>query len=112
MADILTFEERRAALKGRRLHGWAITNNVLTSWVHAAKAFNLTLKIATPKELAPDSKLKDWIKKSGAEIEVLHDPEKAVKGARCGLTDTWVSMGDRDAEHRHQLLKPFKSTPR
>jgi ornithine carbamoyltransferase len=28
--------------------------------------------------------------------------------ADCIVTDTWVSMGDKDGEHRHNLLKPYQ----
>ena len=31
-----------------------------------------------------------------------------MRGADCVVTDTWVSMGDKDGEHRHNLLKPYQ----
>jgi ornithine carbamoyltransferase len=31
-----------------------------------------------------------------------------VRGADCVVTDTWVSMGDKDGEHRHNLLMPYQ----
>src|SRR5258708_31484150 len=37
-----------------------------------------------------------------------NDPDAAVRGADCVVTDTWVSMGDKDGEHRHNLLKPYQ----
>ena len=37
-----------------------------------------------------------------------NDPEAAVRGADCVVTDTWVSMGDKDGEHRHNVLKPYQ----
>ena len=36
------------------------------------------------------------------------DPETAVKDADCVVTDTWVSMGDRDGKHRHNVLKRYQ----
>ncbi|MEX0841287.1 MAG: ornithine carbamoyltransferase, partial [Xanthobacteraceae bacterium] len=46
---------------------------------------------------------------SGAPIRLGHDPEEAVAGADCVVTDTWVSMGDRDADgHRHNLLRRYQ----
>ena len=31
-----------------------------------------------------------------------------MRGADCVVTDTWVSMGDKDGEHRHNMLKPYQ----
>ena len=40
-----------------------------------------------------------------------NDPEVAVKGAHCVVTDTWVSMGDTEGT-RHNLLKPYQVNAR
>jgi ornithine carbamoyltransferase len=50
----------------------------------------------------------DWVKASGAAIEISDDPEAAVKDADCVFTDTWVSMGDRDGKLRHNVLKRYQ----
>ena len=83
-------------------------NNVLASWMHAADRFAFELRVATPPELKPKKWLLDWVKSSGAAIQVGTDPEKAVKGADCVITDTWVSMGDKEANRRHNLLKRYQ----
>ena len=31
-----------------------------------------------------------------------------MRGADCIVTDTWVSMGDKDGENRHNLLRPYQ----
>ena len=41
-------------------------------------------------------------------MEVTRDPFEAVKGADCVVTDCWVSMGDLDETHRHNLLAPYQ----
>jgi ornithine carbamoyltransferase len=56
--------------------------------------------------------MRDWIKASGASIVLGNDPEEAVHGADCVVTDTWFSMGDKDGEHRHNLLKPYQVNAR
>ena len=38
----------------------------------------------------------------------MNDPDEAVKDADCVVTDTWVSMGDRDEGRRHNLLKRYQ----
>ncbi|MDR6303856.1 ornithine carbamoyltransferase [Nitrobacter vulgaris] len=108
MADVMTFEEHRGPIKGRTVAWTGDDNNVLASWAHAAERFSFNLNIATPPELAPNKLLKDWIRSSGAPIRLVTDPEAAVRGADCIVTDTWVSMGDKDGEHRHNLLKPYQ----
>ena len=44
--------------------------------------------------------------------EQQEDPEAAVKDADCVVTDTWVSMGDRDAKTRHNVLKRYQVNAR
>jgi ornithine carbamoyltransferase len=112
LADVMTFEEHRGPIRGKRVAWTGDANNVLASWMHAAERFDFQLRVATPPELAPKKYLLDWIKSSGADIQVGHDPEKAVKGADCIVTDTWVSMGDDDRRQRHNLLKPFQVNAR
>ena len=112
MADVMTFEEHRGPIKGKTVAWTGDANNVLASWMHAAQRFDFALKVATPAELAPKKWLTDWIKSSDADIRVGDDPELAVKGAHCVVTDTWVSMGDKDGARRHNLLKPYQVNAR
>lgn len=108
LADVMTFEEHRGLIRGKTVAWSGATNNVLVSWMHAAERFEFHLRVATPAELAPKKSLLDWIERSGASIRVGRDPEEAVKGADCVVTDTWVSMGDRNGQRRHNLLKPYQ----
>ncbi|WP_458758366.1 ornithine carbamoyltransferase [Afipia sp. TerB] len=108
MADVMTFEEHRGSIKGRTAAWVGDDNNVLASWAHAAERFGFNLRIATPPELAPNKMLKDWIKTSHAPVSIGTDPQEAVKGVDCVITDTWVSMGDKEGEHRHNLLRPYQ----
>jgi ornithine carbamoyltransferase len=108
MADVMTFEEHLGPIRGRTVAWSGDANNVLTSWMHAAERFEFHLRVAAPPELAPKKPLLDWVKSSGAAIRVGSDPEEAVKGADCVVTDTWVSMGDRNGSRRHNLLKRYQ----
>jgi ornithine carbamoyltransferase len=112
MADVMTFEEHRGPIGGRIVAWTGDANNVLTSWLHAAERFAFRMRVATPLELAPKKPLVEWIKSSGATIVLGTDPEEAVKGADCVVTDTWVSMGDRNGARRHNLLKPYQVNER
>lgn len=80
MADVMTFEERKGSIKGRRIAWTGDTNNVLTSWIHAAGRLDFELAIATPEELAPPSALLDWARDHGAKLTLTSRPEAAVEG--------------------------------
>jgi ornithine carbamoyltransferase len=112
MADVMTFEEHRGPIHGRTVAWTGDDNNVLASWMHAASRFDFKLRVATPPELAPKKPVLDWIKASRATIALTHDAEEAVAGADCVVTDTWVSMGDKESERRHNLLKPYQVNAR
>jgi len=112
MADLMTFEEHRGPIKGRTVAWSGDDNNVLASWAHAAERFKFNLRVATPPQLAPNKAMKEWIKATAAPIVLGNDPEAAVRGADCVVTDTWVSMGDKDGENRHNLLKPYQVNAR
>ena len=108
LADVMTYEEHRGSIKGRKIAWTGDANNVLASLAHAAERFEFELQVATPTELKPKKWLMDWIKSSGAAIKWTDDPEVAVKDADCVFTDTWVSMGDRDGKLRHNVLKRYQ----
>ena len=113
MADVMTYEEHRGSIKGRTVAWTGDANNVLASWVHAAHQFEFAMKIATPSELKPKKWLTDFIKLSGAEVALTKDPDQAVADADCVVTDTWLSMGDRDsASRRHNMLKRYQVNSR
>ncbi len=112
LADVMTFEEHRGPIRGHTVAWSGDATNVLTSWMHAAERFEFRLRVATPPELAPKKPLIDWIKASGAAIDLGSDPDEAVKGADCVVTDTWVSMGDRNGSRRHNLLKRYQVNAR
>lgn len=112
MADLLTVQEHRGPIKGKKIAYSGDANNVLASWVHAAMRFDFDLSIATPRELAPDAKLLQAAKADGARVHVTTDPFEAVDNADVVITDCWVSMGDEDQGRRHNLLLPYQVNER
>ena len=108
MADVMTYEEHNGPIQGRSVAWLGDSNNVLTSWVHAAARFDFQLKIASPEELYPTAELIAWARNEGARVTVTRSPQDATEGADCVVTDCWVSMGDEDAGRRHNLLLPYQ----
>lgn len=108
MADIMTFEEHRGDIAGKRIAWCGDGNNMSRSWVEAAARFNFELRLACPTELAPPQDTIDWARSEGATIVSTTDPNEAVDGVDCVVTDTWVSMGDSDVDRRRNLLEPYR----
>jgi ornithine carbamoyltransferase len=107
---VLTFEEHRGPIAGQVVAWCGDGNNVARSWIEAAVRFGFTLRLATPDGLAPPRELIDWARAQDGRIELTDDPQKAVAGARCVVTDTWVSMADDPNTARHNMLAPYRVT--
>ncbi len=110
MADILTFEEHRGPIEGQVVAWCGDGNNVARSWIEAAARFGFALRLATPASLAPPAELIAWARANGGSVEQFAAAEEAVEGARCVVTDTWVSMSDDPNSPRHNLLAPYRVT--
>ena len=108
MADILTYEEHRGSIAGRKIAWSGDYNNVLSSWIDASVRFGFDLEIACPEELQPSASRIARARAAGARIVVSDDPERAVSEASAVISDCWVSMGDEDAGRRHNLLAPYQ----
>ena len=108
MADVLTFEERRGPIAGRKIAWCGDANNVLASWVQAAQRFGFALHIATPRAIGLPPTVLEWSRSSQADIVLTDDPQAAVAGADCVVTDCWLSMGDEEKASRSKLLKPYQ----
>ncbi|MEO1329163.1 MAG: ornithine carbamoyltransferase [Pseudomonadota bacterium] len=110
VADILTYEESRGPIKGAKIAWTGDGNNVAATFVQAAAAFEFQLTIACPETLEPDAEILKAARAAGASIEIERDAAKAVEGADCVVTDTWLSMNDPDEvrQARHNQLRPYQ----
>jgi len=108
MADIMTIEEHRGPIAGKTVVWSGDGNNVATSWIQAAVRLGFALRLACPKELSPPEELLAWARAEGGNVSLSDDARTAAEGADCIVTDTWVSMGDKDSTSRHNMLAPFQ----
>ncbi|MEJ1991703.1 MAG: ornithine carbamoyltransferase [Maritimibacter sp.] len=110
MADILTFEEHRGPIAGKKVVWTGDGNNVAASFIHAAGQFGFDLTFAGPELLDPEMVFVEEARAKGAKIEIERDAQKAVDGADLVVADTWVSMhdGDETRKQRHNLLQPYQ----
>ena len=110
MADLQTLEEHGLDLNGARLAWVGDGNNVCSSFIHAAPKFGFSLAIGTPGAYAPDMRDLEIARDLQGRIEVFTSAEDAAKGADVVIADTFVSMGDKDAEKRLADLEAYAVT--
>ena len=110
MADLQTLEEHGLTLEGARLAWVGDGNNVCASLIHAAPKFGYSLAIGTPARFAPDDEDIEIARDLQGRIDLYETAEEAVAGADVVIADTFVSMGDADAERRLEILEPYAVT--
>ncbi|WP_349363456.1 MAG: ornithine carbamoyltransferase [Roseitalea porphyridii] len=108
MADVMTFEEHRGAIAGKRIAWSGDGNNVLHSMIEASARFGFELAVAVPAGNEPDRSYMEWARGRGGKVSVTHDPEVAVRDADAVVTDTWVSMGQEERARGHNVFMPYQ----
>jgi ornithine carbamoyltransferase len=110
MADVMTYEEHRGPIAGRRVVWAGDGNNVCASFIHAAGQFGFDFTFTGPEPLDPEDKFIRFAREKGSQVLVERDPQRAVQGADLVVTDTWVSMHDPESakERRHNQLSPYQ----
>jgi len=110
MADVMTFEEHRGPVAGKKVVWSGDGNNVFASFAHAAGQFGFDLTFTGPPPLDPEREWLDLAAAKGHPITIERDPVKAVSGADLVVTDTWVSMHDPQSarERRHNQLRGYQ----
>ncbi len=101
MTDIMTYQEHRGPIAGKKVAWLGDGNNMVTSWMHAAEAFGFALVVASPEAYTTQEL-------AGKNTTLTTDTIAAATDADLVTTDTWVSMGDADAEARHAALAPYQ----
>jgi ornithine carbamoyltransferase len=114
MADVLTYEEHRGAIAGRKVVWSGDGNNVCASFLHAAGQFGFDFTFTGPPTLDPEAAFVAFARDRGSKVEIVRDPMEAVAGADLVVTDTWVSMHDSQStkERRHNQLRPYQVNER
>jgi ornithine carbamoyltransferase len=110
MADIYTVLEHRQHLNDLKITYVGDGNNVANSWINLAAKIPMQLVICAPSGYEPDQKTLQYARKQGiSSIEVLREPQVAVKNADVVYTDVWASMGqESEAKARQKIFKPYQ----
>lgn len=91
-------------------------NNVARSLAVGAAKVGMDMRIASPKELWPDTAFVEHIRRlcaeTGGRFLVTESVTEAVSGSDFLYTDVWLSMGEDDSAwgERIRLLTPYRIT--
>jgi ornithine carbamoyltransferase len=110
MADVMTYEEHRGPIAGKKVVWAGDGNNVCASWLHGAGQFGFDFTFTGPPPLDPEPEFIRYARDKGRRVTVERDPALAVQEADLVVTDTWVSMHDPESarERRHNQLRPYQ----
>ncbi|MEZ0323391.1 MAG: ornithine carbamoyltransferase [Hydrogenothermaceae bacterium] len=111
MADMMTIYERFGSLEDKKVAYIGDGNNMANTWLIACGLMGINISVATPEGYEPNGKAVleavNLAKKSGANIEITNNPQKAVIDADVLYTDVWVSMGQESDKNKKELFKGF-----
>ena len=108
VADLLTVIEKGKALPGLEVAWFGDGNNVLHSILEAAGLMKFNVRIAVPAGFEPDETFIEEALAGGAQITITQDPQEAARGADVLVTDTWISMGQADADEKRRAMAPYQ----
>jgi ornithine carbamoyltransferase len=117
LSDLLTIQEKKGRLKGIKIAYVGDGNNVANSLIEASAKMGMTIALGCPSGYQPDQHVVDVARieaaKTGALIELGHDPQVAVKEADVIYADVWISMGrEREQARRLKVLAPYQVNSR
>jgi ornithine carbamoyltransferase len=105
MADLLTIVESGRQLPGLKVAWLGDGNNVLASIVEAAALLHFDVVAACPQGFQPEE---EAIVRASGRARVVADPREAVADADVVVTDTWISMGQAQAETKLRAMMPYR----
>jgi ornithine carbamoyltransferase len=114
LADLLTLRQHFGQLAGLKLAYLGDGNNVAHSLMEACALAGIDITVATPVGYEPDLGIEEAASKvavrSGAIVQVTHDPLVAAANANAVYTDVWLSMGDSEDERttRQDALRSYQ----
>jgi ornithine carbamoyltransferase len=113
LADYFSLQEKFGNLRKITLAYVGDGNNVMHSLLLTAALLGSRIRIASPKGYGPNPQIlgdaQEIAKTTGAVIELMIDPRKAVRGVDAVYTDAWVSMGhEHETDGRAKIFPPYQ----
>ena len=110
LSDCFTLLERRGRLAGLRVAFIGDGNNMVHSWMDAAKLLEFEFVLACPPGYEPDPTI---TAEAGPHATVTQDVDAAARGADVVYTDVWTSMGqEAEAATRQAAFRPYQVNER
>jgi len=111
LADLMTIKEKKKYKDKALKIAWiGDGNNVCNSLIYGCSKLGINLSVATPKGFEPDSNV---IKKSKNKIalEIISNPDEAVKNADVVMTDKFSSIHNLDKNREKKFLPKYQVNP-
>lgn len=116
LTDYFTLTEK----VGSDLSGFSLAyvgdgNNTCHSLIFGAVKLGAHIRVGTPKGYEPSAEViklaRKEARRTGAKVEVVHDPYEAVDGVQAVYTDVWASMGfEAETERRREIFSSYRVT--
>ena len=105
LADIFTYIEHRGSIAGKTVAWIGDSNNMCSTWLHAAEMLDFKVHVATPTGYEVQ------LQRVGVRQEYFKqftDPTQACVGVDLVTTDVWTSMGfEAETEERKRNFANF-----
>ncbi|MEM3851758.1 MAG: ornithine carbamoyltransferase [Methanomassiliicoccales archaeon] len=113
VADLMTMKEHFGELKGLKVAYVGDGNNVCHSLMLGCAMTGANFIAACPAGYEPRQQIADAAAgislDTGCRIEVVREPEIAVRNVDVIYTDVWVSMGqEKETEQRERIFMPYQ----
>ena len=106
LADMLTYQEHKGEISGKKVCWLGDGNNMCHSYINAAKQFDFELTICCPSEYKPDGTL---LEKNKERVQLISDPNDAIENADLVVTDVWASMGqEHETDNRKRKFQKYQ----
>ncbi|MBI3272133.1 MAG: ornithine carbamoyltransferase [Planctomycetes bacterium] len=113
LADLLTVEEKRGPMAGKKVAWVGDGNNVAHSWLFGGAKLGCHVAVAAPRGYEPSPEVvaasAEDARRAGGSVTVTTEPAEAARDADVLVTDVWVSMGqEKEREARLRTFRPYQ----
>jgi len=106
LADLMTFQEQKGSINGKKVAWIGDGNNVCQTYMQAAELFGFELIIACPNGYKPNQ---SFIESYQNNINYCNNPMDACKDVDLVVTDVWTSMGkESEQKQRESAFKGYQ----